>query len=180
MRHPAKSSAGTGRRKRLAAAITAGAITAGMLLFGPFATAARTDSGTCGEGRYIKNITVEQHEGPDFKIIVTPTRTARDAILLGQLDQSTIEMWHAIQGCVPGLYHGLADSIWQQLKCHQMGGPLDIATGPTYDLESWHVPLAEPGLSEFYDSHCLNKSSGEEGSGINFPGALDLNYGNHA
>lgn len=111
---------------------------------------------------------------------MTPASKARWAAVKGDLHGATVTMWHAIQGCVPGLYHGLADSIWQQLDCHQWGALIknrdgSYATGDTYGLESWRIPLAGPGVGEYWRTECLNLINKDgEGSGVNFPGSLDL------
>ncbi len=146
-------------RKRVAAATGATALTLGTLTVGPLAGTALAHS-PCGAGIYVKGITVEHVAGPDFKIVLEPTTGGRLASA-GDLRGSTVEMWHAIQSCVPGLYHGLADSIWQQLECHQMGalapdGRGGYATGPTYDLETWRIPLGQPSYDAYVRTRCLN------------------------
>lgn len=135
------------------------------------------DSSSCGSGEYIESITVEKVSGPDFEIHVLPTSESRQ--YPGSRDV-TVSMWHQIQGCVPGLYGRLADSIWQQLACHQ-AFPYEFATGSTYDLESWREPLGSENWIAYGYTRCLNKEgpinapeNGVPGAGNNFPGYLDL------
>jgi hypothetical protein len=89
----------------------------------------------CGpSGAYVDHIEIQDHEGGHFKILLTPTWQARVA---PDPWAATLEEWTAIQGCVIGLDGYLADSIFDQLQCHQYLalGP----TGETFDLESWRV-----------------------------------------
>lgn len=162
------------RCKRVVAFTAAAAAAVSLMAIGPFAGAASAGE-SCGANEYIVSVTSEPVKGPDFRIIVTPTAKARSAAGMNNLWPSTVAMWHAVQGCVPGLYHSLADSIWQQLECHQMFGAAEFATGPTYDLESWRPPLTDPNPVTYAATRCLNTlNEGGEGSGINFPGYLDL------
>lgn len=107
---------------------------------------------TCGTSTYVENIQTVDMAGSDFQIVVTPTQAARDKRANRDV---VVEMWHKVQSCVPGLYDALADSIWQQLECHQehsnMGG------GPTWDLESYRTPLAFPNSATYLATHCLNR-----------------------
>ncbi|WP_157063552.1 DUF2599 domain-containing protein [Luteipulveratus mongoliensis] len=92
----------------------------------------------CGPSKYFSDISVERWSNGDFKIIAWPTWEARTA---SDPTAATIDEWHAIQNCVSGLYGTLADSIYDQLECHQhlalVPGKNVWATGTTYDLESW-------------------------------------------
>ena len=157
-------------------------LTFGFAVAGPAVGAA--DAAPCGGNEYVKNIKVEQVAGPDFKIVLEPTTSARlKGLSQVARREATVSMWHQIQSCVPGLYGGLADSIWQQLDCHEMfavekigvGGAYKDVTGPTYDLESWRLPLANPNPASYIATHCLNEvNKGEAGFGNNFPGYSDL------
>lgn len=98
----------------------------------------------CGNSADVIQIQVMEWPDGRFKIMLTPTYESRFSF---DYDATTVSMWHAIQGCVPGLYDELADSIWDQLYCHQRGALVknsveDYATGDTYDLESWRKPGA--------------------------------------
>ncbi len=80
---------------------------------------------------------------------------------------------------VPGLYGDLADSIYQQLQCHQMV-PHEAATGAAYDLETWREKLPGPNPVSYGLTRCLNQNpdgspNGNQGAGNNFPGYLDIN-----
>jgi hypothetical protein len=116
----------------------------------------------CGPSKFIEQIEVAKDGAGNFKIIVYPTPGAREysAFALNQRD-AVVEEWHAIQACVSGLYGPLADSIWQQLECHQVlawawAPPNGWLTGPTYDLESWRPPLDKPT----FGSYLASKSGG--------------------
>lgn len=141
----------------------------------PSASAAPAVS-NCGSNAYVERIDVDPAAGPDYTIKLTPTSAAREAP--GSWDV-TVSMWHQVQSCVPGLYDQLADSIWQQLECHQQY-PVEKWTGPTYDLETWRPPLMNPTAGTYVNTRCLNKKwikgpeNGSPGSGVNFPGYLDL------
>ncbi|MFD8103211.1 hypothetical protein ACFV24_27110 [Nocardia fluminea] len=105
-----------------------------------------------GSNPYIARIDTEPWPHPgDFQINVTPKPAARDNP--GNRDV-VVSMWHQVQSCVPGLYDRKADSVWQQLECHQMlswfGG------GELWELESWVPPLKEPNFGSYTSSECLN------------------------
>ncbi|AXX31209.1 hypothetical protein APASM_3844 [Actinosynnema pretiosum subsp. pretiosum] len=78
---------------------------------------------------------------------------------------TVVEQWHAVQNCVAGLYNDLADSIWDQLECHQAlswimwnrEGSM-WATGDTYELESWRPKLIRdfPRLPQYLVTECGN------------------------
>lgn len=109
----------------------------------------------CGPSQYFSEISVEKWANGDFKIMAAPTSAARTAL---DPDAATVDEWHAIQDCVSGLYGSLADSIWDQLSCHQKwalapGLKGGWATGDTYDLESWRGTFPE---SEGFSNHCGN------------------------
>jgi len=108
----------------------------------------------CDRGTFISNIELENNGYWGTKIKVTPTNAARAGS--GPGSGLTNPMWAALQSCVPGLYGSVADSIYQQLDCHVLGGQFEFATGHTWDLETWLVPLDSPNLRSYYDSHCLN------------------------
>ncbi|MFD8103204.1 hypothetical protein ACFV24_27070 [Nocardia fluminea] len=107
---------------------------------------------SCGENDYVANVEIKDKAGTDFQIVVTPNPKARANPGTWKVVES---MWHQVQGCVPGLYGPLADSIWQQLECHQMLS--DRGGGSTWELESWRTPLALPHYVTYVNSHCLNR-----------------------
>jgi hypothetical protein len=103
--------------------------------------------------------TAETEQGT--RISLAPTSSARSAWGAGLGWASTVEMWHAIQDCVPDLYDDVADSVWQQLECHQRYATIrkpggDYATGDTYDLEVYANPLWFPNDLTYILSRCLN------------------------
>lgn len=107
------------------------------------------------------DISVTQ-EPVGFKISFAPTDAGRFAWRDGYGWEATVDMWHDIQNCVPNLYDDLADSIFQQLECHQRGGEYTkpfvggYITGPTYDLESRHEPLTNPDTLTYILTKCGN------------------------
>ena len=105
----------------------------------------------CGPSEYINGIQVEPWADGQFKIEVSPTDASRYDIDPWNV---TEQMWYAIQDCVSGLSGDLADSIWDQLECHQHAGALSFATGATYDLESWRGTF---GVADWVSSHCGNE-----------------------
>lgn len=114
-------------------------------------------------GAYIVGSISVTDTGEGRRISIMPTATARDAWGVGQGWDSTVAMWHAIQDCVPGLYDSTADSVWQQLECHQRFATItkpdgSYATGDTYDLETWTDPLDAPNDLNYVLSRCLNQS----------------------
>lgn len=165
---------GRHRRAGLAIAAAAGLVTVAAIS-APAAIAAPKVS-NCGANADVARIDTVTAAGPDYIIKVTPTKTAREA---GARRDVVESMWHQIQSCVPGLYSTLADSVWQQLECHQMY-PYEFATGPTYDLETWRDVLPVPNPVAYANTRCLNKTSilgmenGRPGTGNNFPGYLDM------
>lgn len=130
----------------------------------------------CGVSDYSAGVTVDTTTyAPDFRISVVPTEKARNAQITGYGHDATVDIWHDVQACVPGLYDGLADSIWQQAECHVMYGRANFATGPTFDFESWRFPLADPNPVTYFQTQCLNANNrGEASLGRNLPGGLDL------
>lgn len=129
------------RRRRVLGAIST--LATGVALAIPFATPAHAAPVECGSSEYIEQIEVEPWADGHQKIKVHPTGPARYDINPWHVTHS---MWHAVQACVRGLYDARADSIYDQLECHQhlallkhyrgaeYGG---YYTGPTYDLETW-------------------------------------------
>lgn len=117
------------------------------------------DVQSCGANAYVESIDVVPKSGTEsnFSIVVSPTEKARTNGLL-QDRNTTVSMWHQIQSCVPGLYGDLADSIWQQLECHQHFA-VENFTGSTYDLETWRYPLSDANYATYIDSRCLNRES---------------------
>ena len=171
-------------KSTLAAILAFTAILAGLFtIVGTAKASAYPQVSSCGANAYVERIDTVPAADPDYKIVLTPTQSARAA--LGNRD-ATVSMWHQIQACVPGLYGRLADSIWQQLECHQWGGLAEFATGPTFDFETWREPLDNPNPVSYVATHCLNKQTdgasenGTPGLGSNFPGYLDLHPGHVA
>lgn len=135
----------------LAAIAVAGLITAGLSV-APAPPASASDN--CGQSEWVQSITLNP---AGDTIILTPTEAARDrsdqvaqdgAYLLNAAQRDVIvSQWHSIQQCVGGLFGDKADSVWQQLECHQKlafaHNPVDGSwlTGPTFDLELFHPPL---------------------------------------
>lgn len=105
----------------------------------------------CGESQFVHEIQVEDWADGHQKISVTPKGHSRVAV---DANGATIAMWHAVQDCVAGLYGGRADTIYDQLECHQHFGAAWFATGDTYDLETWRPTF---GPSEWVSSHCGNE-----------------------
>ena len=113
-----------------------------------------------GDGTYLSSVELRDDGAGNFIIVATPTAEARaqSAVYPSQRG-AVVEEWHAIQACVPGLYGNLADSIWQQLECHQrwawaLRPDGEWATGPTYDLESWRPKLEDDNFFAKSASKC--------------------------
>jgi hypothetical protein len=114
-----------------------------------------------GDGTYLSEIRVKKDGDGNFIIVATPTEKARQhsGTSLSQRNV-VVKEWHAIQACVSGLYGDLADSIWQQLECHQrLAWAVDPRTkewltGPDYDLESWRPKLAKDNIVNKVVSKC--------------------------
>ncbi len=146
---------------------TAGAATASLLALSgavALAPAAAAEPLYCGSSEYVDHISVERWTSGEFKIKVTPKSAARWA---PDPHAATVSEWHAVQNCVSGLYGGLADSIWDQLECHQYLAAVPAkpsnwssdsfwATGGTYDLESWRGTFTSD-YPTWYSSHCGNE-----------------------
>ncbi|MFD6067264.1 hypothetical protein [Amycolatopsis lurida] len=160
------------RRAAIVAVTALGLSTAATL--GPIAATA--SAAPCGVSAYSAGVTVDtETNAPDFRISITPTDNARWAQVSGHGREATVQLWHDVQGCIPGLYHGLADSIYQQIECHVIFGRIDLGTGPTFDLESWHAPLGTPDVANYINTGCLNNvTENWKGTGRNLPGGLDL------
>lgn len=146
------------------------AASVGFISAGSGVSAAKTG---CGSNDFVESIDYTPVGGGDFRIKVSPADPAWHAVGVREV---TVVMWHSIQSCVPGLYGAVADSVWQQLECHQTF-PIEKASGPTWDLESWRPALVNPTTAAYIDTHCLNVQSlfsetenGEPGYGINQPG----------
>jgi hypothetical protein len=149
--------------RKLATSVLVSALTiAGLAALAPSASAAPY----CGSSKFVEKIEVAQWDDGQFQIVLTPTNEARwhAAFALNPRD-AVVEQWHAIQGCVPGLYGALADTIWDQLECHQLNSAIIWKkeggwwlTGSTYDLESWRptLPRWVPGGALIF-TECLNR-----------------------
>ncbi|MBM9624429.1 hypothetical protein [Streptomyces zhihengii] len=139
----------------------AGLATLGLTVLAPPATAAPY----CGPSKFVQEIKVADWGDGAFQIILTPTPEARwHAFTALSPRDAVVEQWHAIQGCVSGLEGGLADSIWDQLECHQVNSAVPAPregsnwlTGETYELESWRpvLPRAVPGGALVF-TECMN------------------------
>lgn len=105
----------------------------------------------CGESEFIHEIRVQDWDNGEQKISITPRGDSRLAV---DASAATIGMWHAVQNCVSGLYGPRADSVYDQLECHQHLAAAWFATGETYGLETWR-PTFEPAA--WFVSHCGNK-----------------------
>ncbi len=137
----------------------------------------------CGPSTYIDYIEVEPWADDHFKIVVQPSTASRVAL---DPAAATVEMWHAIQACVPGLYGFRADTIWDQLECHQWLALVpsrkafpEWASGSTYDLETWRPLLRPATYSSWQDSSCGNRLSTDPAGPFGDPyrpdaGQLDL------
>jgi hypothetical protein len=144
---------------RLMVAVMGTAASAVIVSAGPAEASTSVDCGY--SSMWADSLNVVYEDDGSFKISLAPTAATR---AMGPSDAGdaaiTNELWHAVQACVPGLYGSLADSVYQQLQCHVWFGPAWFATGPTYDFESYHLALANPGLADYVASHCLNEEAG--------------------
>lgn len=134
----------------------------------PSVADAETQTSGCGQNDFVQSVDVKDLGAPyggERKIVVTPGEPAWHAVGVKEV---TDVMWHSIQDCVPGLYGGVADSIYQQLMCHQ-AYPVEMFSGPTWDLETYHPPLDNPTWAALINTRCLNtlepESSGGGGGG---------------
>ncbi|WP_462188995.1 MULTISPECIES: DUF2599 domain-containing protein [unclassified Frankia] len=114
----------------------------------------------CGPSRYVEEIIVQQWADGRFRVQVRPTPEGRRA---GDRGQVAAEIWQAVQGCVTGLRGELADSLRDQLACHQnfaqlpaLNGGKGFATGETYDLESWRPAPHPGGTRAWISTRCGN------------------------
>lgn len=107
---------------------------------------------------YIEDLDViaTSSSGDGYEISIEPTKRARKEGLM-QSRYATVQMWHVIQMCVPGLYGDRADTIWQQLECHQMYSTPDL-TGDRYNLESYRPVLSESNWLTYINTHCSNQA----------------------
>lgn len=142
----------------------------------------------CGSSKFIEQIELRTDAGGGFIVVIHPSDEARDySAWVPDQRPAVVEEWHAVQACVPGLYGDLADSIWQQLECHQWfawaWNPLTgaWATGDTFDLESYRPKLADPGLAAYVSSKCGGYLGVEPGTTFSSPhrpdaGVTDLEH----
>lgn len=148
-------------RKMFAFTVVAALATVGLAVPSSAASAALY----CGPSKFVEKIEVARWGDGQFQIVLTPTNEARAhaAFALNPRD-AVVEQWHAIQGCVSGLYGDLADTIWDQLECHQLNSWLILPneggiwlTGDTYDLESWRPTFPRwVGGQDLIVTKCLN------------------------
>lgn len=119
------------------------------------APSASADALYCGPSENVTSVQVQDYAEGHFKVILSPTDGSRFAL---DSRAATVTAWHAVQRCVPGLYGELADSMWAQLECHQQfaltPGKDGWATGPTYDLESWHGLFSQ---QDYFPTRCGNE-----------------------
>ncbi|MFI6567031.1 hypothetical protein [Streptomyces sp. NPDC050534] len=173
-------------RKPAAALLALAAAALGLMGLAPSAQAAPAPY--CGPSKYVEKIEVASWGDGQFQIVLTPTQGARwNAAFSPTPRDAVVEQWHAIQACVPGLYGGLADTIWDQLECHQLNSWIALPregskwiTGDTYDLESWRpvLPRQVPG-QDLIVTHCLNSMGVDPAGPFNSPirpdaGQVDL------
>ncbi|WP_053717358.1 hypothetical protein [Saccharothrix sp. NRRL B-16348] len=118
----------------------------------------------------MESIKVAEWDKGHFQIVLKPTGEARRhaAFALNPRD-AVVDQWHAVQRCVPGLHGKLADTIWDQLECHQLNSWIPMpreggnwVTGPTYELESWRptLPRWVNGKALIF-TECLNRLGGD-------------------
>ncbi|CAI7981150.1 MULTISPECIES: DUF2599 domain-containing protein [unclassified Parafrankia] len=110
----------------------------------------------CGSSRYVEEITLQRWAGGDFRISVWPTEEARHA---DDRDAASAEIWQAVQGCVGGVDPAVAESLQDQLRCHESlalvpgRGGEEYATGDSFDVESWRPT---PGRRRWISTRCGN------------------------
>ncbi|MCF6733629.1 hypothetical protein [Blastococcus sp. KM273129] len=175
---------GTRRAHTLLTRIALAAGTILLLLFGAPGISQADDEqsphhifGCSYSDDFIASLTTYYYADGSFKISVEPTQYARDNGWTDYANRSramTNAIWHATQSCVPGLYNALADSIYQQIECHVWFGGLPnnnlrgYRTGDTWDFESTHLPLVNPGLRSYVDTACLSEDGVTEGNNQRF------------
>ncbi|WP_406300065.1 DUF2599 domain-containing protein [Embleya sp. NBC_00888] len=148
--------------RKTAACFTALATTIfGLVGLTPSASAAPY----CGPSKFVEKVEVVSWGDKQFQVVLTPTPQARlHAFAARNPRDAVVEQWHAIQRCVPHLSGGLADTLWDQLECHQLNSWILLpregskwATGNAYELESWRpvLPRAVPGAA-LVVTECLN------------------------
>ncbi|WP_241831632.1 DUF2599 domain-containing protein [Parafrankia soli] len=121
-------------------------------------TGARPTPGApyCGSSRYVEEITLQRWAGGDFRISVWPTEEARHA---DDRDGASAEIWRAVQGCVGEVDPVVAESMQDQLRCHESlalipgRGGEEYATGGSFDVESWRPT---PGRRRWISTRCGN------------------------
>ncbi|WP_026311399.1 DUF2599 domain-containing protein [Parafrankia elaeagni] len=110
----------------------------------------------CGASRYIEEITVQEWAGGDFRISVWPRDEARHA---DDRDAASAEIWAAVRTCVGTPDQAVAESLQDQLRCHEFlalvpgSGSEEYATGDTFDVESWRPT---PGRRRWLSTRCGN------------------------
>ncbi|WP_018500281.1 DUF2599 domain-containing protein [Parafrankia discariae] len=122
------------------------------------ADGARSAAGApyCGSSRYVEEITLQRWAGGDFRISVWPTEDARHA---DDRDGASAEIWQAVQGCVGAVDPAVAESLQDQLRCHESlalvpgRGGEEYATGDSFDVESWRPT---PGRRRWISTRCGN------------------------
>lgn len=159
------------RRVRAAAVLTASTIGASMLGVLALAPSAYAADPYCGPSTYVQQIEVEPWADGHQKIKVYPSAASRTN---PDPRAVTNDMWHAVQACVSGLYDTRADTVYDQLECHQHLALLkryrgesagEFYTGPTYDLETWRPTFHSDHVTWGWEE-CGNKL------GTNPPGPI--------
>ena len=152
----------TGGVRRLALSLTALLSASTISLIGA-GTAQAWVPNCSGDGTYLSEIRVEKNSVGDRVIVATPTDHARwYSAWVPNQRPAVVDEWHAIQNCVTGLQGDTADSIWQQLECHQklayVWNPKTRtwATGSTYDLETYRPKLNNTDILSEGMARCGN------------------------
>jgi hypothetical protein len=114
----------------------------------------------CGSSRYVQEIIVARWADGEFRISLWPTPEARHA---KDRDAAAAGLWQAVLGCVGSLRGPVAESLQDQLRCHEYlalvpaaggaGGEERYATGETFDVESWRPT---PGPTKWISTRCGN------------------------
>lgn len=118
----------------------------------------------CVRGNYVHDITVSEWPNGSLKISITPMDSVKNGgalANLGNAGEVTAGVDAGLKSCVAelgGLDATESLSIYQQLECHVQLEPgfLLANSGPTWDLESWRVPLSTADRTGYLTSECLN------------------------
>lgn len=118
----------------------------------------------CQKGEFIQDISLLEWSDGSLKISITPVESVRrgGAIAnIANMGAVTAGADLGLKSCVAelgGLDTSEFVSIYQQLECHVQfeAGFLLVSAGPTWDLESWRVPLERADRTGYATSECLN------------------------